>query len=75
MSDYDIEKGVDLPKKSRSGHTKYPFLRMEIGDSVVFPLSKVMTIRAAIVRVQNERGKKFATRKIDDNNFRVWRVQ
>lgn len=74
-----IEKGVELPKKQGgSGRTcKYPFIRMDMGDSFQFECgeSDYTRIRAAAYSEQLRSGTKFTFRKIGENSYRCWRIK
>ena len=76
MDEFVIEKGIPVSARmgnGNSGKSKYPFGRMEPGDSVVIHLSlKAVGSRLAPFR---KRGIKLVARKIDENSSRVWRVE
>ena len=67
---YDIESGVPVPV-GRSVLLK----SLEVGDSVLFPLSKRSSIQQAAWYLRKTQGKTFTVKKMDDNNARVWRVK
>lgn len=71
---YVIERGTPVPTK---GRPKTPIRialdDMEIGDSVLFPTSgEFMKANSMLVLL---RPKKFRTRKIPGEGWRVWRVE
>lgn len=68
----EIEKGVTPPKKRK--YTRYPFSKMEVFDSVLFPLdpSNANTRRAAL-KYARDNNKIFVTKKTRDG-LRVWRI-
>lgn len=81
---YPIRKGVPLPPR-RVGRkllieTKYPFGKMEVGDSFVVKaaasgLKKEMTrMRAVANTAQKHFGFKFALRPVE-NGVGIWRTQ
>lgn len=73
--EFKIEREVELPEHSaRKGNSKYPFIQMEVGDSVMFSLNQIASVRIAIQRVQKQSQKKFTTRKINEAFFRAWRI-
>lgn len=77
-----VEKNVPYPvpksrQPKRRKNNKYPFLKMEIGDS--FHISARSKLERELARsricgaASNVKGKKFSTRTFDDG-IRVWRV-
>ena len=70
---FEIEKNIAIPKidKTRVGRkTKYPFRQMEIGDSFVAPKNAISAAQTHSMRHKE----KFATRTIDADNIRIWRI-
>jgi len=69
----DLEQGIPIPKKTRSA--KYPFNRMEIGQSVFFAgeTTDSKPYRAAKA-FESRRGWKFVIR-CTDGGLRIWRVE
>ena len=74
---FAVEKGVPLPaRKNGDRATKYPFMRMEVGDSFLIPCQGE-ECRKAQMRVSGRKptkGKKFTTRMVE-GGIRVWRVE
>lgn len=66
-----IEKGVPMPHGRAGRATKYPWQEMNIGDSFVGGV----TARSLITRMGKSTGQKFTSRKIGENEFRIWRVK
>ena len=71
-----IEKNIPAPElhhraTSGLGHS---LRTMGVGDSFAFPLSVSRSVAARMVQVQPATGFKFARRKIDEENGRVWRI-
>ena len=67
-----IDRDVPLPEGAgRGGPPKYPFRKMEIGDSFEAPNSASLVRSAHAFGSRN--GRKFATRRHGDQ-VRVWRV-
>ncbi len=65
-----IEKNIELQKISQ--YKKYPFKKMEIGDSFQTDLKRERVAKAAyIYGLRND--KKFATRKLP-SGCRCWRI-
>lgn len=72
----EIEKNVPLAKGYTAQNRPTSILsKMNIGDSVLFPLS----LRNGTVSLSNYYKKiynwKFASRKVDKDNFRIWRIK
>lgn len=67
----NIDKGVPLPRAIRGRPQKYPWHEMCVGDSFVGGV----TARSLITRVAKHSGYKFTSRKIGENEFRIWRVK
>lgn len=69
---YKIEKNIETPA---SVGNKYPFGEMEVGDSFKFPKSEIYKIRTAASFYGKRKNKKFTVRKINNEEFRVWRIK
>jgi hypothetical protein len=75
---FEIEKDVEMPSVSRKNTgMKYPFNKMEVGDSFSVPDEKTaISVRALATyfckKPENE-GKFFTTRKITPTTYRCWR--
>lgn len=72
---YTIEKGIPVPKKR-----KYPFDKMEVGDSFLIKHDGTTNFRTAIgghitAHVRRNPGTKFTSRNTDDGDVRVWRLK
>jgi hypothetical protein len=67
----EIEKDVPLPSSGRS--TKYPFVRMSVGDSVFFPNEQIngKAYRAA-KSCGDRNGRTFVARR-EGEGIRIWR--
>lgn len=66
---YVIEKNVPLPSRAN----KWPFARMEVGDSVVIPAAEAHRGRSASQAIERSKGWKFATRR-ESGGLRIWRT-
>lgn len=75
QEEFKIEKGVPVPKSGGQGIGKYPFNKMEVGDSVFFSGSKysIGAVRTASLNWARYNGKKVMSRKEGDG-VRIWRV-
>lgn len=65
-----IEKNVEMPNSRHN--EKYPFGKMEVGDSFV---TTEKYVRAAAQIFGKINGKKFITRTQEDKSIRVWRAE
>ena len=74
MSDeFKIEKDIPLPDRIGSGRArKYPFSRMEVGDSFFAPVAG-NRIHSAVSQFSKRTGMKFTVKKVD-GGCRVWRL-
>lgn len=72
-----IQKGIPMPKVNPRGmagtkHPVYPWHKMDVGDSFVFPGGR--TAHTACV-MASRKGKLFKACKIPEGYYRVWRVK
>lgn len=72
---FKIEKNVAFPALGGRGSKKYPFDEMQVGDSFLAQVKadRLSNAAASYARYHGS-GIKFATRKIDDDNTRIWRI-
>lgn len=71
----ELEHGIPMPEAGNRV-TKYPFRIMEVGDSFVISITKQNSISAQMsLNRKIDSNKKFITRKINDGELRVWRIQ
>ncbi len=64
-----IERGIPMPKK---GLDMYGWIEdLEVGDSFLYPSSRVGHIRAHFHRL----GRNIASRRVKSNEHRVWRIK
>ena len=89
MSEFKIEKGIPIPIENyHDGHSKYPFKKMEIGDSFYIKCKNKKDVRAkqsavgSRVRAIKKKGLlegKFTARCVISSNgkvgVRVWRTK
>lgn len=73
-TEYKIEKGIKMPICSKD---KYGFKEMEVGDSFKFSGNGILRNNIASMASYhgNKFGKKFATHKIGEGVFRIWRTK
>lgn len=67
----NIDKGVPIPTDLRGRPKKYPWREMDVGDSFVGGVAA----RSLTTRMGKSTGQKFTSRKIGENEFRIWRVK
>ena len=73
VGQFVVEKGVPLiPGKTESGRGKYPFNKMEVGDSFLFT-GKRSSIGSAACYAAMKFSSKYSIRTVK-GGFRVWRV-
>lgn len=77
-----IQGGIPMSTNLRGRGVKYPFTEMKIGESfsVSHPDPKFLKrlhyrARNAAFQHGNLHGCLFSIRSIDDNTFRIWRIQ
>lgn len=75
---YEIEKGIKLPEPIIPGRpaSKYPWRKMNIGDSFFVPVNevKLSSLYTMASHAGGYHNKKFTVRKVTDG-FRVWRTK
>ena len=75
MSDYEIEKDVPIPPRI-TRMPKYPFRKMEVGDSFVLPKDDVKNARSSAYQLHLRTGRKFVIRLNRTNGeYRCWRIE
>lgn len=78
-----IDKGIPFPQKSFSGRGKYPYIRMEQGDSFAAPVKTnrdILAVKSSVCQYnkRNKEGKEFAYKVLLENKkviIRVWRIK
>ena len=79
MTMFKVESGIELPAKPKGGHgAKYPFAKMEPGQSFLLPTDSVNNVSNSAAKAASywgsKLGRKFTTRRVE-GGVRVWRVQ
>ena len=76
-----VQKGIPMPAarhlkaKKATRQSKYPFRKMQVGDSFEVTGDKAETFQKSVsVLTKNIANRKFATRKTAPNTVRVWRT-
>lgn len=68
----NIDKNVPIP----TINAKHPsILKLEVGDSFSFDITKRATIQSMASVVKKKTGRNFTVKKIDEDSGRIWRVQ
>ena len=81
-----IEKDVPPPERKTGRPPKYPFMKMEVGDSFTLPLAGTLTnkgsdtvtqrLRSATENHTKKYGRKFMLRTLKDEGVvRCWRIE
>lgn len=76
MSELKIDKDVPIPASDPGGRPeKYPWQKMEVGDSFLIPLESMKHKSAINLAYQagQRTGRKFSGRRIEGGT-RVWRI-
>ena len=73
-----IEKGIPIP--IRTGHKKYPWEDLEVGDSFFCPGKLITQMNGAMCPPTLRKQRKFTarTRTLEDDNeegVRIWRIK
>jgi len=73
QQNYVVEKNVPQPaRKTSAGVSKYPFDKMDVGDSFLF-VGPITRIRSATAISGRRHGRRYSVRA-EGNVARVWRV-
>lgn len=75
MSKYVIENGVPPPNSELVNSRIYPFLDMQVGDSVLINDKSIHTLSGSVKHAQHKlKNSKFICRTVTDG-VRVWRIK
>lgn len=83
MRTVQIEKNIPIPQQAKKKECKYPFHKMEVGDSFFYPLTNECNTRELQTKIanaawtwnnRNNNTLKFKTTQVD-NGVRVWRIK
>ena len=72
-NDFQVEKGIPLP--STTPPVKFPFDRMEVGESFTFPYDLATRVSANAHNYAKKNGGRFTIRKVSDTEGRCWRAE
>ena len=67
-----IDSGVPVPEGAGQ---RFPVDKLEVGESILFPLVKRKSVSSIANRLKRQTGKKFTVKKMDDKHARIWRVE
>jgi hypothetical protein len=67
-----IEKRVQVPPPNKKGMTRYPWDKMEVGDSFFVPGKTTSTLHQT-ARHMMKKGMRFTCRK-EEGGARIWRI-
>lgn len=70
--DFKVERGIPLPARANE---RYPFDKMNVGDSFTFRLSSRSTVASAATAFGKANQMRFRTAKIDETTCRCWRIE
>ena len=68
-----IDKDVPMPNPTTPDVTKYPWMKMEIGDSFFVEGSTSVRFNGTKYAAQKQTGRKFTIRRVE-GGIRVWRT-
>lgn len=68
--EFNVEKDVPVPPIQHKG---IPILTLEVGESILFPVAKLASVRSYASHLKRRKGMLFVTRRVDDENYRIWR--
>lgn len=70
-----IDKNIPIPKTGTK--SIYPFAEMEVGDSFSVDISQQAGVKSSSYAFGNRQTpiRKFTTRKINENEARIWRIK
>jgi TusA-related sulfurtransferase len=69
---YTIEKGIPIGPRSRASATKYPFEKMEVGDSFEVETNSPTGVATGARQWAERHGMVFTTRRTK-KGIRIWR--
>lgn len=72
-----VEKGIPLPVNSKGSLLAYrnAMDSMEVGDSFLISQNQINSLRMYFYRRADKYLFKFAAKRNDDKNFRIWRIE
>lgn len=81
MAAFEIEAGVEVPKahKPRGRQAKYPWHKMEVGDSILVEGEAASASKCKAYSSANtwgaRNGVKFTGRTVGERKVRIWRIE
>lgn len=73
---FKVEKDVPIPLATKSSKYDFHKLKFEVGDSLLITEHKVLNALLSFVNQNRKKslGHKYITRKVGENQWRIWRV-
>ena len=73
---FKVEKDVPIPLATKSRKYNFHKLKFEVGDSLLITEHKVLNALLSFVNQNRKKslGHKYITRKVGENQWRIWRV-
>lgn len=75
MNDQRFEIEPDVPIPEGTTKQKYPFSRMNVGDSFVFEKEQLTALRNSSASWAKRHGGKFVCRQVGTDVWRCWRIE
>lgn len=69
-----IERDIPLPAKREPAASKWPFERMQPGESVLIPAAQKGAARTAAAKCAAKLAWRFTGETTDGGDLRIWRV-
>jgi hypothetical protein len=72
-----IDKGIPIPDEvwERRKPRIYPWLEMEVGDSFIIETPFYKSARTSAWYASRRYGVKFRARRVDNDQYRIWRIE
>ncbi|PSH64672.1 hypothetical protein [Phyllobacterium sophorae] len=73
---FEIINGLEMPDRTSSRESIYPFGVMQVGHAFKFSPEELKRVTAAVGAYRKkDKEKSFAIRKIDDETYGCWRIE
>lgn len=73
VGEFVVEAGVPAPPRQSTQHRRYPFIEMQVGESVFVEGAKPNSLRGSLQYAAMKTGFKFVNRA-ESGGVRVWRT-
>ena len=74
MDNWKIEDGIPAPAK-RQNASLYPWLDLQVGQSVLFPQEKALNVRSSLYRFRLAHSTLLFTTRLTSEGLRIWRIK